>query len=209
MLFDRKNKTKETVQDGMPLADLRGNFAILKDGSRVAFIRIEGANHSVFDFARKAGEAARTASVIAAVPVEFAILKYPSPMPISSQLALIDDAAQRERKAMSSAGPAEAERRLRKLELLALMRSGSEDEGAGVEWKTWLAIAWPPSSSDDSAKHDLENVLSAASEAFGSAARAADESEMRSMSSLYLTPSAAGAIEAPIWSRMPLPDWGA
>ena len=96
-------KKTAIVQDVLPIADVKGPYAIMKDGSRVGFLELPGINHSLYTEEQKKDEAYAMADVIASIPVEFAILKYPLPAPAAQQLTEIDRAISRERSAMFSA----------------------------------------------------------------------------------------------------------
>lgn len=207
----RMAKKKDSVQDAMPLADIQGNLAIVRDGSLRAFVRVVGANHSVYDFERKAGEALKTADILAAVPTDFAILRYPCPSTDSQQVSLIQKAIAREEAELSrcSGGRKRAvEKRLELIHDRLLAAARREEYGPqALEWKTWIALSWPPKTQIEEAMSDIEAVSRAAGEAFGSYAAAADEAEMRDLMRLYLVPQASSGPEPPIYVRIPTPDF--
>ena len=41
-------KKTAIVQDVLPIADVKGPYAIMKDGSRVGFLELPGINHSLY-----------------------------------------------------------------------------------------------------------------------------------------------------------------
>ena len=65
-------KRTAIVQDVLPIADVKGPYAIMKDGSRVGFLELPGINHSLYTEEQKKDEAYAMADVIASIPVEFA-----------------------------------------------------------------------------------------------------------------------------------------
>ena len=164
-------KRTAIVQDVLPIADVKGPYAIMKDGSRVGFLELPGINHSLYTEEQKKDEAYAMADVIASIPVEFAILKYPLPAPAAQQLTEIDRAISRERSAMFSA-----------------VREATS--GARTVWPNWVALRFSAKMPEEQARRTMDMVEKMCDEKLGEPARRAEESDVRTLLELYLTPSA-------------------
>lgn len=188
-------KRTAIVQDVLPIADVKGPYAITKDGSRVGFLELPGINHSLYTEEQKKDEAYAMADVIASIPVEFAILKYPLPAPAAQQLTEIDRAISRERSAMFSA-PTPQAREAAELKVKILeqhMRPDAVREatsGARTVWPNWVALRFSAKMPEEQARRTMDMVEKMCDEKLGEPARRAEESDVRTLLELYLTPSA-------------------
>lgn len=135
------------------------------------------------------------ADVIASIPVEFAILKYPLPAPAAQQLTEIDRAISRERSAMFSA-PTPQAREAAELKVKILeqhMRPDAVREatsGARTVWPNWVALRFSAKMPEEQARRTMDMVEKMCDEKLGEPARRAEESDVRTLLELYLTPSA-------------------
>ena len=206
----REKGKGDSVQAELPIADVEGSFAVMKDGSYVGYLELPGVNHSLFNDQQKADEAFAMADIIASIPVPFSILKYPVPSPSAQQLTLIDKAIARERDAMFSASTererAAAEQKISILE--THMRPEAKREatsGSRVVWPNWFAFSFERKVPRAEAARVMGTVAKMAEERLGSRPRFAEEEDVRRLCELYLTPSAVSGSSLGYTLSMPMP----
>ena len=205
-------KTAKSVQDLMPLADIRGCWAFMKDGSYRAYMRWPGRNQSLDTDAERYAKALKDAAVLGSIETRFAILKYPESINSSRQLVLVDAAIAREEKAFFAApdGP-EREVHRRKLAILRdNMREAALKETLGsdrLSWPPCLVFCFPAGKDMKIAKESLDNIIRLAGETMENAPRYMDEREIRHLYQLYFTPHTVSDVAATKGSAA-LPDYG-
>lgn len=199
------------VEDLMPLADIRGGWIFLKDGSYRACLSWPGRNQSLDTEAERYAKALADARMLSAADTRMAILKYPEVTSSSAQLDLVDAAIEREERALLSCpeGP-EKEMHRRKAEIL---RDGMREDaliesmGSGrVSWPTALIMCFEAGHDVDHAKQSVDNFIKAANEYVENAPRWMTEAEVRHLLQLYFTPDTVSDVAAPRGSAV-LPDY--
>lgn len=201
----------KSVQELMPLADIRGCWAFMRDGSYRAYMFWPGRNQSLDTDEERYAKALKDAAVLGSIETRFAILKYPERINSSRQLMLVDNAIEREEKAFFSSpdGPVK-EMHKRKLELLRDgMRESALRESLGgdrLSWPTYLVFDFPAGKDVESAKQMLDNIVRLAGETMENPPRYMDEREIRHLYQLYFTPETVSDVAAPKGSAV-LPDF--
>ena len=202
----------ETAQDAMPLAAIRGHFAWMKDGSYRAYFLWPGRNQSIDTPAERMSNAFRDAAVLSSIDVRFSIMKYPEQVSSSRQLAAIDAAIEREKRAyFAAADPAQREaRRLRVAILEGSMREEAVREAMGAgrtNWPTYIAMDFPAGRDTALAEQTISNFLRVASGSMERPPELLGERGIRHLYQLYFTPSSVSDIAAGAADAI-LPDYG-
>ena len=208
----RGRRPAASAQDALPLAAIKGHFAWMKDGSYRAYFLWPGRNQSIDTPAERMAKAFRDASVLSCIDVRFAIMKYPEQVSSSRQLAAVDAAIEREKRAYFAAKDS-AQREARRLRIAILegeMRESAVREATGstrTSWPTYLAMDFPAGRDTALADQTISNFLRIAEDTLEQPPELLDERGIRHLFQLYFTPSpdadAAADAGTPI-----LPDYG-
>lgn len=182
------------VQRRMPLADITGHFAVMKDGSLRGYMVFPGINHSVDTEQQMVSSADADADILAGIDVEFMIAKYPVRISSSRQLVLVDRAIARERAEMFDSGsPEMARSHAAKLQLLEQrVRTSAQREslsGGRVSWPSWMILSFPAGTTTDEADRTMRNIIRSSNAVKSDPPRFATESEVRELWQLYFTPN--------------------
>lgn len=204
-------KGQSSVQDVFPVADIRGHWAYMKDGSYRAYVKWPGRNQSLDTEAEKVTKMLADASVFSAIKTTFMIIACPEKINSSYQLDLVDRAIERESRAFFATDDP-AEKHLHKLRLEKLEKYFREDairESYGQErlsYPVYLVFCYEAGKDQYLAQEELDNVMREASKWAENPPYYCDEKEIRHLYQLYFTPGAVSDIAAPKGLAI-LPDY--
>lgn len=190
------------VQRRMPVADISGHFAFMKDGSLRGYMVFPGINHSVDTEKQMISAADADADILAGIDVEFMIAKYPVRISSSRQLVLVDRAIARERAAMfDSRTPEMAASHARRVQILEEhVRASAQREslsGSRVSWPSWMILYFPAGTDAADADRAMRNIIRTANAGKSEPPRFATENEVRELWQLYFTPNTINPRPAP------------
>ncbi len=86
------NDARQSVQDKLPLADIRDGVLFLRDGGYRVFVDYPGKNYSIFSTEQMRREAHDVAFLISSITCPFAIIKYPKSVETQEGLIEIEQA---------------------------------------------------------------------------------------------------------------------
>ncbi len=199
---------RQSVQEKLPLKDIRDGVLFLRDGSFRMFIDYPGKNYSIYSMEQMKREAHDVAFLLSSITCQFAIIKYPRT--VESQEGLIeiegaiDDARSRALGSHGEVLDAAAMKRLDILERRLLpqaLEEASRAERVGVT--NVIAFCFPAKTPMEEAERQVQGFCRLASDRTKVDARRLTTAEVAELASEWLSPSDAGA--APRAAASPLP----
>lgn len=204
---------RQSVQEKLPLLDIRDGVLYLRDGSYRIFVDYPGKNYSIFSAEQMRREAHDVAFLISSITCPFAIIKYPKS--IESQEGLIeiekaiDDARSRAIGSHGEVLDASAMARLDILERKLLPQALAEASRAErVAVTNVIAFCFDARVPVEEAKRQVQGFCKIAQERTRVCAKRLNDAEVVELLSEWLTPS--DNLKGAHGAQIPLPaDWEA
>lgn len=208
----QQKSQEELAQDAMPLADIRGHFAFMKDGSYNGYVFWPGRNQSISTDEERMAQAFKDASIISSIEVPFSVLKYPERINTNHQLNLVDDAISRENQEYFGA-ESDEERNIHRLKLKWLegyIRESALNESLSherVAYPSYVVFHFDKTYSMQRANQMMDNVIRLAQDLVDEPPRYLKEKDIRHLFQLYFTPDTVSDDAAPTGTIIQ-PDYG-
>ena len=208
----RKNKRNDAaiVQERMPLCDIEGHYAFMKDGSYRAYMLWRGRNQSIDTKDERIAKALIDSTVLGSIDSKFSIVKLPEKINSSHQLNLVDAAIKREEDAFFNSSDNET-RELHRMRMNLLSKHMRQDalkesfSSDRMSWSTYLVFYFPAKKDIDSAEQMMNNMLKVAEDVMENPPRYLNEAEIRHFYQLYFTPGTVTDVAAPTGTAV-IPD---
>lgn len=201
-------RARQSVQDVLPLRDIRDGVLYLSDGSFRIYVEYPSRNYSIYSPDQKAAEARANAAALSAISTTYAILKYPKTVSSQAQLVLIDRAIADARKRAYAGGGAPAAGALNRLKLLEeRVRPQAQTlaaKGDRIEWTSVIAFCFDADRNVDEARRQIDSFSRIAEAKTKLRPVPLSTSQILELLELWLTPTRVGA-DKPVYVRVPLP----
>lgn len=185
---------RQSVQEKLPLLDIRGGVLYLRDGSYRVFVDYPGKNYSIFSSEQMRREAHDVSFLISSITCPFAIIKYPRS--IESQEGLIeiehaiDDARSRAIGSHGEVLDASAMARLDILERKLLPQALAEASRAErVAVTNVIAFCFDAKTPIEEAERQVQGFCKIAQDRTRICAKRLTDAEVAELLSEWLTPS--------------------
>lgn len=206
---EEAERARRSVQDVLPLRDIRDGVLYLKDGSFRIYVEYPSRNYSIYSPEQKAAEARANAAALSAISTTYAILKYPKTVSSQAQLVAIDRAiADARMRAYGDSGgrtDAGALNRLRLLE--AHVRPQAQvvaSKGDRIEWTSVIAFCFEAGRDVGEARRQVDSFARIAEAKTKLRPTPLATSQILELLELWLTPNHVDP-EKPVYVRTPLP----
>ena len=198
-------RARQSVQDVLPLRDIRDGVLYLKDGSFRIYVEYPSRNYSIFSPEQKAAEARANAAALSAISTTYAILKYPKTVSSQAQLVLIDRAIADARKRAYVDGGAPAAGALNRLKQRVRPQAQTlAAKGDRIEWTSVIAFCFDADRNVDEARRQVDSFSRIAEAKTKLRPTSLSTSQILELLELWLTPTRVDA-DKPVYVRVPLP----
>lgn len=202
VLVGRRGGKDASVEELMPVADIRGHWAFMKDGSFRCCLKWPGRSLSISTEDERIAFAVQDSKVLGSLEQQFAIAKLPERVRSNRQLELVNAAIDREQEEYQAPKSAEAAEACRiRLKLIedhlkedAINESMHEDH---LEWPAYLVVCFPKGTEIERAQEDMDIFMRRARESVDEPPYYLDEAGIRHMYQLYFTPDSVSDVAEP------------
>lgn len=205
---EEAERARRSVQDILPLRDVRDGVLYLRDGSFRLYVEYPSRNYSIYSPEQMEAEARANAAALSAISTTYAILLYPKKVSSQAQLVLIDRAIADARKRAYAGGGAPAAGALNRLRLLEeRVRPQAQAlaaKGDRIEWTSVIAFCFDAARSVEEARRQVGSLIRIAEAKTKLRPVPLSTSQILELLELWLTPNHVDAGK-PVYVRAPLP----